>query len=531
MPQGLPTSRLINVSLSLSAALAGFANLNSTLILGESDVIGGGQRIMAFNNLNAVAQAFQQSGGAWPPEYLAAQAFFSQVPQPSLLYIGRWAQTSAAGRCVGSVLTQAEQALTNFTSVTNGGFHVSKDNGASTNVTGINLSTATSLGAVATLVNAALSAALSGCSCIWNGQNFVLKSNTSGPTSSMSLTTPPTAGTDLGPLLNTNAASGGVSNAGVAAETALQAVQACDQQATYWYALNTDACPHLAVADVEAIAGYIEGASQTAAPHMYCLTTNDPNALNPAVGTDVGTVMHNSGLQRTFVQWANNPVGFASNLNGANQPAWAACSMAACSEIALFATVNLGGANTMITAAYKQEPGITPEQLTATQANALDASGYNYYAMFNNGVPVLVNGCMICTSITPGGGANEVFIDEMFGADGLCNAIQVDYFNLLAGVPKLPQTDAGNHLGANAIEDACAQFVTNGYLGPGQWNAGGFGQITNGSFLSKGYYIYTPPIISQAQADRAARKSVPYQVAAKTAGAVHTANIAVTVNP
>jgi hypothetical protein len=527
MPQGLSTSRLINVSLSLSAALAGFANLNSTLILGESTVIDPVSRIMSFNSLSAVAQAFPQVGGAWPPEYLAAQAFFSQLPQPNLLYIGRWAQQASAGRCLGAPLTSAEQAMSNFTGVVNGGFHVAMNGGAAVNVTGVNLATAANLNAVAALIQAAMQSGLAGSTCTWNGQQFVLKSGTSGPASSMSVTTAPTAGTDLGPLLNTNAASGGQSISGIAAETALQAVQACDQQATYWYALNTDACPHLAVADVEAIAAYIEAATQTAAPHIYGLTTNDPNALNAAVGTDVGTVLHNSGYQRTFVQWSSNPPNFSSTFGSA----WAACSFAACSLIALFATVNLRGANTMITAAYKQEPGITPEQLTATQANALDASGYNYYAVFNNGVPVVVNGCMICTSITPGSGANEIFVDEIFGADGLCNSIQVDYFNLLAGVPKLPQTDGGNHQGANAIEAACAQYVTNGYIGPGQWNAGGFGQITNGSYLSKGYYVYTPPIISQAQADRAARKSVPYQVAAKTAGAVHTANIAVTVNP
>lgn len=527
MPQGLSTGRLINVSLSLSAALAGFANLNSTLILGESPVIDATSRIMAFNSLNAVAQAFPQVAGAWPPEYLAAVSFFSQLPQPGLLYIGRWAQSASAGRCLGSPLTPAEQAMTNFTSVVNGGFHIAMNGGASANVTGVNLSTATNLNSVAALVQTAMQTAVPGSTCVWNGQQFVIKSSTTGPTSSMSVTTPPTAGTDLGPLLNTSSAAGGLAITGIAAESAVAAVQACDQQATYWYALNTDACPHLLPADAEAIAAYIEAATQTAAPHIYCLTTNDPNALNSSVGTDVGTVLHNSGYQRTFVQWANNPVNFNSTF-GAN---WAACSFAACSEIALFATVNLRGSNTMITAAYKQEPGITPEQLTATQANALDASGYNYYATFNNGVPVLVNGCMICTSIVPGGGSNEIFIDEMFGADGLCNAIQVDYFNLLAGVPKLPQTDAGSHQGANAIEAACAQFATNGYLGPGQWNAGGFGQITNGSYLSKGYYVYTPSIISQAQADRAARKSVPYQVAAKTAGAVHTANIAVTVNP
>jgi hypothetical protein len=83
------------------------------------------------------------------------------------------------------------------------------------------------------------------------------------------------------------------------------------------------------------------------------------------------------------------------------------------------------------------------------------------------------------------------------------------------------QTDAGMHLLATAAEAALIDGVDNGLLAPGVWNAGGFGQLSTGDFLPKGYYIFQPPIATQSQADRAARKSVPFQIAAKTAGGVH----------
>ncbi|MCT9017190.1 DUF3383 domain-containing protein, partial [Cupriavidus gilardii] len=47
---------------------------------------------------------------------------------------------------------------------------------------------------------------------------------------------------------------------------------------------------------------------------------------------------------------------------------------------------------------------------------------------------------------------------------------------------------------------------------------------------AKGYYVYAPPIALQSQADREARKSVSFQVAAKEAGAIHTVDILVNVN-
>ena len=509
MPAGLPVSRLINVSLSLSSGLSSFANLTSTLLMGESDVIDVGTRVQEYGSLDEVATAF----GVTAPEYFAALAYFSQLPQPDNVFIGRWAHAAVAGRLIGGAMSAAAKALSNFTQIVNGGFHITVDGHPAVNVAGINLAAVTSLNAVAAAVNSTLSAQGVGAVCSWNGSQFTFKSATTGPASKVLPLSPPTAGTDLGNAMWCNVPTGAREVDGIAAESAATAVTILDQQATYWYALNDDASPDIADSDHEDIAAYIEASASAGTPHIYCFTGQEPGALQSATLTDIGAVLQAGGYQRTFIQWSSTS-GYA-----------------ACSQIALFMTVDLGGSNTMITAAYKQEPGITPEQLSPSQADALDAKGYTYYATFQNGVPVLVNGCMICTSITPGGGANEVYIDEMFGADGLANAIQVNYFNLLASVPKLPQTDAGGHLGANAIEAACVQYVGNGYIGPGTWNAAGFGQLSTGDFLPKGYYVYTPPIATQAQAQRMARQSVPYQVAAKTAGAIHTADIAVTVNP
>ncbi|MNT74193.1 hypothetical protein D3C72_2129930 [compost metagenome] len=72
--------------------------------------------------------------------------------------------------------------------------------------------------------------------------------------------------------------------------------------------------------------------------------------------------------------------------------------------------------------------------------------------------------------------------------------------------------------------------MNNGYLAPGVWNSAGFGALKQGDTLSKGYYVYTPPIAAQSQVDREARKSVSFQVAAKESGAIHSVDIAINVN-
>jgi hypothetical protein len=76
----------------------------------------------------------------------------------------------------------------------------------------------------------------------------------------------------------------------------------------------------------------------------------------------------------------------------------------------------------------------------------------------------------------------------------------------------------------------CAQAVVNGLLAPGTWTQAGFGSLNQGDYLSKGFYVYAPPIALQNPADRAARKSVTFQVAAKLAGAIHTVNVLVNIN-
>jgi hypothetical protein len=503
MTTGLSVSRLIALSLSLTNSGAQYANLNSIMLLGQSDVIDTATRIQSFTSLSAVASAF----GTSAPEYLAAQAFFSQSPQPLQLYIGRWAQAAVHGYLFGGPLTVAQQAIANFTAITAGGFHIQVDAASSPVEVGpINLSAVTNLNGVATDINTALTTASVGATCAWSGSQFVFKSSTTGATSKVLPLTVAATGMDMSAILGGTLATNAREVDGIAAESALTAVTLIDGLSPYWYGLCDDACPNITDADHEAIAGYIEAAPNA---HVYGFTSGEAAALSSAYTSDVGYILNALGYRRTFISWSETSPYSAASYWGR------------------LVTTNFLGSNTTISLAYKTLPGIVADTLTDGQASALDAKGYNYNAIYNNGVAVITNGWSVCSSPL----ANQVFIDEIYGADALSNTIQTNYFNLLVTLNKLPQTDSGSHLGANAIEAGLKTFVRNGYLAAGTWTSGGFGQLALGDFLPKGYYLFTPPAASQAQNNRTARQSVPYQIAAKTAGAIQSANIALTINP
>lgn len=497
MTQGLPVKKLINVNLNLTPGGAQFANFDELLIVGDSDVIDTKERIRRYAELDAIASDF----GTSAPEYLAAQDFFSQVPQPDSLLIGRWAQSATHGLLVGGVLTAAQQAIANWTAVANGGFHVTVDAGDSTNVTGIDLSAVTTLDGVAATINTALTAAALAVTCVWDAARelFEFKSTSTGAASQVSYLTAPLAGTDLSVLLLGTAATASYRLTGVVAESAADCAALMDGLATPFYGFMF-ASTNVQDDDHMAVAAYFEGSTN---PHLYGVTSQETAALLSTDTTSIGYQLKQKNYRRTFVQFSSSSPYAVASMFGR-----------------LF-TVDPAANNSTITLMYKNEPGVIAETLTEAQAAALDANNYNYFAVFNNNTSIIVNGWM----------ADGTFIDTVWGCDWLANQIQTDVYNLLYTSPtKVPQTDPGNHLIATTIEQACAAGGNNGLLAPGQWNSAGFGQLKQGDFLSKGYYVYAPPIATQAQSDRAARKSVTFQVAAKLAGAIHDVAIAVNVN-
>ncbi|WP_186142212.1 DUF3383 domain-containing protein [Burkholderia gladioli] len=490
MSKALPVARLISVAVTLTALAAQGANLNTALVLGPSAVIDTGERLRNYAQIADVAEDF----GTTAPEYQAATLYFNQSPQPASLLIGRWAKTATAGLLNGGVLSAGQQAIAEWDVITTGAFNITIDGNAKV-ITGLDFSAQTNLNGVATVIGAKLT----GATIAWDGSRFVVTSATTGASSTVSYATAPATGVDISAMLGLTASTASVPANGIAAETpAAAAALFLDQFANQFLGLafadgTIEDDDHVAVAQL------VE-ADQA---HIYGITTQNAQALDPTVTTDLASRLKALALKYSMIQYSSSS------------------AYAVVSALGRLLTVDFNGNSTTLTLMYKQEPGIVAEALTSTQADTLESKNCNVYVGYDNNTSILQYG------VTPSG----IFVDSVYNALWFRNAIQTAVYNLLYTSPtKIPQTDAGNAQIAATISSVCDQAVTNGYLAPGVWNSAGFGAIVQGQTLSKGYYVYAPPIASQSQADREARKSVVFQIAGKEAGAIHSADIAVTVN-
>lgn len=491
----LPVSRIVNVSVNMTPAGAQAQSLSDLLILGTSPVIDPTERIRLFTDLASVAAQF----GTGSDEYKAAQLWFQQAPQPRQLYIGRWVNAAIGGGLRAAPLAPSQQALSNFTAITNGAFRYSKDGAALSTASALNFSGATNLNGVAAIIQAAMS----GVTVTWNADlaRFEFTSQTTGAGSSISYLQAPSAGTDISQLLGgrgPNIDSGAYIFQGQAAESVEEAILEFDDRfGQQWYALVVPAANKV---EQVAAAGVIEASINK---HVLGCTTQEAGALVAVTTDDLASQLKALGYRRAMTQFS-----FTN-------------AYAVVSALSRILTTNYTGSNTVITLKFKLEPGVVAETLSSSQANVLKDKNCNVFVNYSNDTAILQEGVM----------ANGSFVDEIMGTDWLAVTIQRDLYNLLyTSLTKIPQTDEGQNLLMTAVEAVCAQGVTNGLLAPGIWNSGGFGQLKQGDFLPKGYYIYSASFNSQAPADRTARKSMPIQVAAKLAGAIHFVDVIVNVN-
>lgn len=491
--QTLAVSDVVSVQIVMSPKAAATRDFGALLILGASPVVDVNERIRQYSNLDGVVSDF----GNTAPEYLAANLYYSQSPQPETLFVGRWAKTATSALLKGGALSAEQQEIANFTAITTGAMKVTID-GTEKSLTAMDFSGVTNLNGVASIVSTKLSTA---GACVWNAtfSRFEVTSATSGVTSTISYASAPASGVDVSALLGLTSALASPPVNGVAAESLLDAVTTLAGMSNAWYGLQV-ADTSISSDDVLSVAAFIEGSGQS---RIFGYTTQNPQVLDGSITTDIASKLKAANYKRTFSQFSSSsPYATASIFGRAF-------------------TVNFQGNNTTITLKFKQEPGVTAESLNTTQAAALKAKNCNVFVNYDNNTAIIQEGVM----------SNGYFFDEVHGLDWLQNDVQTAVYNLLyTSTTKIPQTDAGINRIVTTINDRLEQAVTNGLVAPGQWNGPAFGALTTGQFLSTGYYSYAPSVSTQSQADREARKAPVIQSAIKLAGAVHFVDAIINVN-
>lgn len=490
MAQGLNVGRLVRVSVNLAPLAAARRGFGTLLIAGDSNVINGSERIRSYVDLESVATDF----GTAAPEYLAASLYFGQSPRPQTLMIGRWIRTATAGLLQGGILTSAEQALANWTAITNGSFKVTIDAVEKT-VTGLNFSAVTNLNGVASAINAVLT----GGTVAWDGSRFTITSSTTGVTSSVGYAVAASTGTNISGLLKLISSTALAPVAGFAAETPVECAAALANQSGQWYGLSFAASTMPTAAQTVEVAAFIEGASIS---RIFGVTETDTRVLDATYTSDLASQLKALSYKRTCVQFSANP--------------YAICSM-----IGRAFSVNFSANRSTITLMYKQEPGVVAALLTETQAQTLKAKRCNVFVQYMNDTAIIQYGVM----------SGQAYFDEIHGLDWFSDALQTAEYNLLyQSKTKIPQTDAGQNQLVNVASGVCAEAINNGLIAPGQWNADGFGQLARGDYLAEGFYIYTQPMAAQDQSIREQRIAPPIQIALKLAGAIHEIDCIVDVN-
>lgn len=488
----LPVSDIVNISVIVSPTAAIGSNFNLGLIIGTSGVIAAttADRVRVYSGVNAmIADGFTTSS----PEYVAAQIYFSQSPQPQQVAIG---VQGGAETALGAVIA-CRAKNTNWYPC-----HVCN-------------ATVADIMAIAAYIEATSPASA-----------FFYRTADAAVLSA----TPIAAGYETGAALpSTNISAGTATTFQIAVDNDTYGTPIYQPVTLTVAGLNTGALIAAAMqTGIQALGGAYAAVTVTFTGGVYVITsgtkgpgskvlvvngaTNDVavtlkiGAANGAVDTagtgSVALALQALSYTRTLGQYsttnAHADVGIMGYAMGANT----------------------GLANSSYALAYKQEVGVTPEALTTTQITALKTQNINYY---------ITRGATY-NLFEPGVMASGMWFDTRLGLDMLVNKIQIAVMNLLTSNAKIPQNQDGMALLVNAISAPCENAKTTGFISPGVWQAAPIMSLNTGDTLPSGYKIMAATIDSQSAADRAARKSPPIYVAIKLAGAIQYVTIQVNVN-
>jgi Protein of unknown function (DUF3383) len=484
----IPVNKVVNVTITTAPIFPKRKGFGILLIIGNSAVLPNAERSRSYADIDSIADDF----GTSAEEYKAAQAFFQQNPKPTTLRIGRRFTSAVPGELLGKL--GALSVIATWNAITAGSFKIIVDGGSPVSITGLNFSTDANLNAVAARIQAALiTAGITGAVCIYSGTRFIIRSGTTGTSSSVAPLQAAATGTPIITQLGMDAGSNPISTPGAALEDAATALQAQQDYNTSWYGVSFT--NHASTQDLKDAAAWVE-----ARVKIFGYTTSDSASKDPLSTTDIGYFLSQQTYRRTFgIYDSDNPY-------------------AVCSAIAREFSVDFQAQNSTITMKFKILPGQSPENITVNQMAALNAKHLNYYTQFGDSA-------MLAESFM----ADGTFFDEVHGLDWLQNEIETNVFGFLyTRTTKVPQTDKGVLTLVQQVQKGCEAGVNNGLLAPGIWGGDDLGQIKNGDLLKTGYYVYAQPVAQQDQTDRENRLAPPIQVIARGAGAIHNVNVALT---
>jgi len=185
-------------------------------------------------------------------------------------------------------------------------------------------------------------------------------------------------------------------------------------------------------------------------------------------------------------------------------------------------SINFNATGTALTMHLKDFVGLVADDgITQTILDAAKKAGVDVIADF--GIPkIFISGA-------------NLFSDQVYTRLALQVDLQIIGFNYLAQTTtKIPQTETGMDGLKGAYRGVMKRYVGAGVFAPGTWNSSTrFGNPADHdrNIEEFGFFIYSIPVAQQAQTERTARIAPVCQIAAKEAGAIHSSDVVVLVEP
>ncbi|MCG9064715.1 DUF3383 domain-containing protein [Laribacter hongkongensis] len=430
----------------------------------------------------------------------ASRPFFAQTPRPKSMMVARWVRAERIIPAVKSALSGSplSNTLADLKAVTDG--RLSLAIGASRfDVTGLDLSSVVDLQGVASVIDAKIAAKNVSCRYDAVGNRFIVEADVAGADDATRIgyaTDSTGSGTYLGGMLKLEAGqadiTAGANAVTLPAETLPEAFARMQDKNPSWYAAVPAA--QLGDDEIEAASGWIQAADKK----IFGYTTTKASHIEFSQG-NVFKTLYDRQAYRTVALYDRDDY------------------YAAMSWLARALSVNFAANNSTLTMKFKDLPGITPDNLTLTEAKKCTRLGINFYTYYDD-TAMVAEGTVI-------GGR---FFDEIHILDWFVDAVQKEVFAVLKRSPtKIPLTDAGTARLIAAVKKVAREGVKNGAFAPGIWNGDPFGTLETGDRLDDGFYVWADTVDNLSTSDRESRKAPPLQVAIKLAGAIHGVDIIV----
>lgn len=490
----LPTSKIVNISVSTTPTFLNPAGFGTFCIITPSTTFPSGNRKQTFSGGAAAALlSIGLACGTNSEEYKAAEEFLSGDPNPGSVQIARRFAAATPGELLGSI--SATKVIATWAAISTGSLKLNIDATVET-ITAIDFTGVTTMAGVAAILQAAIAEEKAGFTVVWNGQQFILRSGTTGAASAVGFPVAPGSGIDLGHMIGGYQADGGISTVGVVAETITATLQALSLLANPFYGFGFTAEVTVQNLLDAAAWGHINKR-----PLGY--NTADPNCLNINDETNIGYQFQQLEYDYCFGQY--DPTNPYSAFSG----------------MANMLSIDFTQPNSVHSLMFNDEPGVLPlpASFTTDESDALDSFNLNYYATFGN-VNIIENGIM----------ASGMYFDTRIGLDWYSNKIQVDLFNwrLSLRLNSVGMTDAQVKAALQVVDKSNEAAVYNGLIAPEVWNGEttGDGQYKTGDTLPKGYYSYAPSVSTLTPQQKQSRIAPTISIIACGAGQIQGFNVA-----